>query len=41
MIGRMGMQNYIQLQSEAAEGLNPAETLVADLAAEAAGRGAA
>ena len=40
MIARMGLQNYIQLQSEPAEGLDPAETLVAGLAPEAAGRGA-
>ena len=42
MIARMGIQNYVQLQCEAARGrgLDPAEALVARLAAEAAGRGA-
>ena len=29
MIARMGLQNYVQLQSEAGEGLDPAEALVA------------
>ena len=41
MIARMGLQNYVQLQSEAGEGLDPAEALVRDLAAEARRSGAA
>ena len=36
MIERMGLQNYVQLQSRAGGRLDPAEPLVVDLAAEAA-----
>ena len=32
----MGLQNFVQLQSEAADGLDPAEALVRRLAAECA-----